>query len=298
MAGSRAIYHDGWWACAMLDKAPWDLSRETLMRFAPGAGWNPVSDRWELYDLTTDFSQARDLSEQHPEKLAELKALFWQEAARNKVLPMLGGYSALFGDLPPLPTVTRFSFAGDVQNVLPSLVPRIMGRSYAIEAELEVPESGAEGVIVANADHMGGFALWVDGGRFLRHTYSFAGVEIYRQTSTRKLPSGAVSVKLLVEADKPEPGSAAKVTLFIGGEPAGDGRLEHTIPFMWSEYAGMDMGRDNGRVVDREYEEKAPYAFTGTVKQVVFDLQPVNQESEQDLHRHQAHQAIAGGIAG
>ena len=119
MAGSRAIYHDGWWACAMLDKVPWDLSRETLMRFAPGAGWDPESDKWELYDLTTDYSQARDVAAEHPDELAELKELFWREAANNKVLPLLGGYSGLFGDLPPLPTVTRFSFAGDVQNVLP-----------------------------------------------------------------------------------------------------------------------------------------------------------------------------------
>jgi arylsulfatase A-like enzyme/uncharacterized membrane protein len=298
MAGSRAIYRDGWWACAKLDKLPWDLSRETLTRFAPGSGWNPDADQWELYDLTTDYSQAHDVAAQHPEKLAELKELFWQEAARNKVLPLLGGYAVIFGDLPPLPTVTRFSFAGDVQNVLQGLVPRIMGRSYAIEAELDVPDGGAEGVIVANADHMGGFALWVDGGGLLRHTYSFAGVETYRQTSTRKLPTGAIGVKLLVELDRPEPGSPAGVTLFIGDEPVGGGRLTHTVPFMWSEYAGMDIGRDNGRVVDREYEDKAPYAFTGTVKRVVFDLVPAHHEAEQDLHRHQAHQMIAQGIAG
>ena len=78
----------------------------------------------------------------------------------------------------------------------------------------------------------------------------------------------------------------------------GEGRLEHTVPFMWSEYAGMDVGRDNGRVVDLEYEDKAPYAFTGNVRQVIFDLQPVDHEAEQDLHRHQAHQSIAGGLAG
>lgn len=78
----------------------------------------------------------------------------------------------------------------------------------------------------------------------------------------------------------------------------GDGRLEHTVPFMWSEYAGMDIGRDNGRVVDREYEGEAPYAFTGTVRRVVFDLQPAHHKAEQDLHRHDVHQAIARGIAG
>ena len=298
MAGSRAIYKDGWWACARLDKLPWDLSHETLMRFAPGSGWDPDADRWELYDLTTDFSQAHDVAPDHPDKLAELKELFWQEAARNKVLPLLSGYSVLFGDLPPLPTVTRFSFAGDVQNVLQGLVPRIIGRSYAIEAELEVPEGGAEGVIVANADHMGGFALWVDGDGLLRHTYSFAGVETYRQKAAATLPSGPVTVRLLVEADRPEPGSPAAVTLFIGGQPVGDGRLERTVPFMWSEYAGMDIGRDNGRVVDREYEGEAPYAFTGTVRRVVFDLQPAHHEAEQDLHRYDVHQAIARGIAG
>ena len=298
MYGSRAIYKDGWWACARLDKLPWDFSPATLARFKPGSGYDPDQDPWELYYLPDDFSQAKNLAAAKPEKLAELKELFWQEAARNKVLPLLSGYSVLFGDLPPLPTVTRFSFAGDVQNVLQGLVPRIIGRSYAIEAELEVPEGGAEGVIVANADHMGGFALWVDGDGLLRHTYSFAGVETYRQKAAATLPSGPVTVRLLVEADRPEPGSPAAVTLFIGGQPVGDGRLEHTVPFMWSEYAGMDIGRDNGRVVDREYEGEAPYAFTGTVRRVVFDLQPAHHEAEQDLHRHDVHQAIARGIAG
>jgi len=114
----------------------------------------------------------------------------------------------------------------------------------------------------------------------------------------QRMPARLATLKLLVEADKPEPGSPAGVTLFIGDEAVGDGRLEHTVPFIWSEYAGMDMGRDNGRAVDREYEDKAPYAFGGTVKRVVFDLQPAHHEGELDLHRHDVHQAIARGIAG
>jgi arylsulfatase len=268
------------------------------MRFAPGSGWDPEADRWELYDLTTDYSQAHDVAAEHPVKLAELKELFWQEAARNKVLPLMGAYAVLYGDPPPLPTVTRLGFAGDVQNGRQGLVPRIMGRTYAIEAELEVPEGGAEGVIVANADSMGGFALWVDGDGLLRHTYSFAGVETYRQTSDRALPTGDVTVKLLVELDRPEPGAPADVTLLIGDEPVGEGRMAHTVPLIWSEYAGMDMGRDNGRVVDLEYEDRAPYAFTGRLRRVVFDLQPAHHEAELDLHQHHAHQAIAQGIAG
>ena len=144
------------------------------------------------------------------ETLAELKELFWQEAAKNKVLPLLGGYAVVFDDLPPLPTVTRFSFAGDVQNVLQGMIPRIMGRSYAIDAELEIPEGGAEGVIVANADYLGGFALWVDGEGRLRHTYSFAGVETYRQKATQALPTGGVTAK--------DVGGAGRARTRIGSE--------------------------------------------------------------------------------
>jgi len=92
--------------------------------------------------------------------------------------------------------------------------------------------------------------------------------------------------------------SLTRVTLFIGDEQVGEGRLEHTVPFMWSEDAGMDVSRDDGRVVDREYEDKAPYAFTGTVRRVVFDLRPAHHAAEQDLHRHLVHQAIAAGVAG
>ena len=125
--GSRAIYKDGWWACARLDKAPWDFSPATLAPFAPGK-WDPDQDVWELYYLPDDFSQAKNLAAENPEKLAELKELFWQEAERNRALPLLGSICVFFGILPPLPTVTRYTFAGDVQNIQKGLVPRVAGR--------------------------------------------------------------------------------------------------------------------------------------------------------------------------
>ncbi|HEU4354577.1 MAG TPA: arylsulfatase, partial [Actinomycetota bacterium] len=178
MYGSRAIYKDGWWACARLEKRPWDFAAETLKRFAPGL-YDPDQDRWELYYLPDDFSQARNVAAETPGKLAELKQLFWQEAERNRALPLLGGFAVFFGIVPPMPTKTRFPFAGDVQNIQTTMIPRIIGRSYAIEADVHVPESGAEGVLVAFADFIGGFALWVDDQRRLRHTYSFLGVETY-----------------------------------------------------------------------------------------------------------------------
>jgi len=294
--GARAIYKDGWWACARLDKAPWDLSPQTLKRFSPGV-YDPEQDVWELYYLPDDFAQAKNLAADNPGKLKELRELFWQEAERNRVLPLLGGLSLFFGILPPLPTITRHTFAGDVQNIQRGMVPRIMGRSYAIEADLVVPESGAEGVIVANADFIGGFGLWVDDQGRLNHTYSFVGVETYKQVSTEKIPSGEVTVKMLFEADENKPGTGGKVTLWANDRQIGEGRMPRTVPVMFSSYAGMDVGRDNGLVVDRAYEHKAPYAFTGTVKRVVFDLKPAHHEAEQALHEHEQMQAVGAAAA-
>jgi arylsulfatase A-like enzyme/uncharacterized membrane protein len=293
--GARAMYKDGWWAGTRLDKAPWDMSPETMQRFAPGV-YDPEQDVWELYYLPDDFSQARNLAAEHPDKVKELVDLWWQEAERNRALPLLAGFSIFFGILPPLPTVTRFSFAGDVQNIQRGMVPRIQGRSYAIEADLVVPDGGAEGVIVANADFIGGFGLWVDDHGLLNHTYSFLGVETYKQTSTEPLPTGDVAVKMLFEADETKPGTGGNVTLWANDQQIGDGRLEKTVPVAFTSYAGMDIGRDNGGVVDLAYEAKAPYAFTGTVKHVVFDLKPTAHEDVRALHEHASLNAIAHGV--
>ncbi len=298
MYGSRAIYQDGWWAGARLDKLPWDFSPQTLRRFAPGGGWDPDQDPWQLYNLRVDFSQARDLASRHPDKLEELKALWWQEAERNRVLPLLGGFSAFFGMLPPMPTRTRFEFAGDVQNVSTSVIPRIVGRSYAIEARLAVPDGGAEGVIVAFADFIGGFSLWIDAHGQLNHTYQYLGIDTYKQTSTEPIPVGDVTVRMLFEIDQPVPGSGGRVSLWANDRQIGEGRLDKTISLIFTTYAGMDMSRDNGGVVDLAYEDRAPYAFTGTVQKVVFDLKPAGHDEELVLHEHAAGQAVGAGAAG
>ncbi len=297
--GSRAMYKDGWWAASKPDRIPWDFSPPTIKKFGPGSGWDPDRDTpWELYYLPDDFSQAKDIAADHPDKIKELQDLWWQEAERNRVLPLMGGLSVMYGILPPLPTVTRFTFAGDVQNIQRGMIPYIYGRSYAIEAELKVPEGGAEGVIVANADFIGGFGLWVDSKGLLHHTYSLLGVETYRQVASEKLPTGDVAVRMLFQSDKPMPGSSGKVTLFINDKAVGEGTMPKTVPIAFSSYSGMDIGRDNGLVVDLDYEDKAPYAFTGTVKKVVFDLMPLAHEDEKALHKHASQANIGRGAAG
>jgi arylsulfatase A-like enzyme/uncharacterized membrane protein len=299
MFGSRAMYKDGWWAASRPDRVPWDVSPETIAKFGPDADWDPDRDvGWELYNLREDFSQAKDVAADHPDKVQELQELWWQEAERHRVLPLMAGFSVIYGILPPMPTQTRFPFAGDVQNVQRGMIPRIQGRSYSIEADVEVPDGGAEGVLVANADFIGGFALWVDGDGKLNHTYSFLGVEMYKQTSTTPIPTGKVKLEMLFESDAMKPGSGGRVSLWANGEQVGEGRLDHTVPIAFTSYAGMDIGRDNGLVVDLAYEDKAPYAFTGTIDTVTFDLKPVTHEQAQALHEHEHHHSIGAGVAG
>jgi len=295
--GNRAIYKDGWWACARIDRVPWDFSPPMIAKLAPGV-YDPENDTWELYYLPDDFSQARDLAAENPEKLAELKELFWVEAERNKALPLLGGLSIFFGMLPPLPTVTRFDFYGDVQNIQRGMVPRIYGRSWAIEADIVVPEGGAEGVLLGNGDEMGGFSLWVDEGGKLTFTYSMLGVEEYKTVAANPMPPGDYVAKMVFESDEPKPGSGGTVTLWAGDERVGEGRIDRTVPIAFSSYAGMDVGRDNGLVVDKAYKDKAPYPFTGVVNKVTIDLKPETVDAEIELHAHAAAQSVGGGAAG
>ena len=281
--GNRAMYKDGWWLAMRTERIPWVLTPAALAPYAPGV-WNPDDDPIELYYLPDDFSQAHDLASAHPDKVEELRALFWAEAEKYKVLPLLATLGVFFGIAPPLPTVSTFEFRGDVENVLSGMVPRIYNHSYSISADLVIPDGGAEGVIVANADHLGGFSLFVDSGR-LTHTYSMMGVFVFRQQAEDPLPTGDVTVRMEFAADAPKPATGGEVTLFVNDRPVGRGRMDHTVPVRFSGYAGMDIGRDNGGVVDLSYEDRKPFPFTGTIKRVVFDVKPhLTNDDEKSLH--------------
>jgi arylsulfatase len=111
--------------------------------------------------------------------------------------------------VPPVPEESKFVYRGDIENVPSGMIPRIYNHSYTISADLVVPEGGAEGVIVAEADHLGGFALFVHDGK-LKHTYSMLGVLEYTQAAERPLPTGEVNVELVFTADAPKRPRAAK----------------------------------------------------------------------------------------
>ncbi len=103
---------------------------------------------------------------------------------------------------------------------------------------------------------------------------------------------------MLFSAEENKPGTGGRVTLFVNDDEVGAGEMPHTVPIAFTSYSGMDIGRDNGLVVDRAYEDRAPYAFTGTVKDVVFDLQPMSHEDAEALHTHHSVENLAHGAAG
>jgi arylsulfatase len=273
MFGNRAMYKDGWLACARLDRVPWKLDPETLAKFAPGK-WHPDRDKWELYNLHEDFTQARDLAAEHPEKLKELRELFWAEAEKYQVTPLLAGFAPFYGLNPPRTERNHFTYYPGAENIGAGMIPPVYNRSYTITADLDIPDGGAEGVIVAESDVMGGFALYVQDHK-LRYTYSFLGVKVDTQTASEDLPTGKVQVRYEFTAD--HPGKAAtggRSRLLVDGKPVSEVQLERTVPIRFTTYAGMDIGKDNGEPVSPSYRNKSPYAFTGKIEKVVFDLEP------------------------
>jgi arylsulfatase len=290
--GNRAMYKDGWWLAIRTPRIPWVLTPEAIGPFAPGV-WDPDADPAELYYLPDDFTQSHDLAAEYPEKVRELKDLFWEEAERYQVLPLLAALSAFFGIVPPLPDLSIVEYRSSVQNVMSGMIPRIYNHSYAISADLIIPPEGAEGVIVAEADHLGGFSLFVEDGK-LTHTYSMMGVFVYRQQADRPLPTGPVQVRMEFAADAATPATGGEVALLVNDEPVAQGRMDHTVPVRFSAYAGMDIGRDNGGVVDRSYEDKKPFAFTGTIKKVVFDVKPHHSAEDEEALHAAAHHGHAG----
>lgn len=281
--GNRGLYDDGWWLACRIPRTPWLLDPAELAKFAPGT-WNPDGDPCELYDLGRDFSQSNDLAAANPERVAAMKALFWDEAAKNQVLPLLGGMALAFGPdyTRPEPADRVYSFQPGVQNLSPGLLPPIYGRSFAIEARLRVDVNaciidvctGAEGVIAAAGDYLGGFALYVMHGK-PRFTYSFLGLKIDTLVSSQTLPLGDVTLRYEFTADKEgvkAGGGTGRLT--INGAEVASGRIEHTIPGQYSSYAGFDIGRDNGLPVVPEliYAFERPYASQAEIVRVDIEV--------------------------
>jgi arylsulfatase len=263
MFGNRAIYHDGWVA-ATRHSIPW------LMAQLPPFD----QDRWELYHVAEDFSQAKDLAAKNPAKLKELQDLFAKEAIRNHVFPLddrrVERFHAAIAGRPDLmgPRKSLTLYEG-MTGIMENAFLNIKGRSHTVTAEVELPAGAAEGVIIAQAGRFAGWSLYMKGGR-VHHVYNFGGLEHTVVSSPAPLAPGRHTVHYEFAYDGGHPGSGGVSRLSVDGAQVGEARVPRTMPFMYSGDEGVDVGTDNETPVTEEYEE-GDNAFTGTIHRVTVE---------------------------
>lgn len=265
--GHRAIYHDGWVRTAF-HGAPWILTGSVGFK----------DSKWSLYNIEADFSQSNDLSASNPAKLKELLDLFDQEAKKFGVYPLDDRFVERSMAKRPSVVVgrTKFSYASGTVRIPEGSAPPIYQRSHSITAKLNIPEEGAEGVIVACGGSSAGYSLYVKDGK-LNYDYNFFGKATFNIQSAKALPAGDIVVEMKYEQQpfKPfEETTGGPVELFVNGKSVGKGEVKGVAPARFSATETMDIGKDLGGTVTAAYREHAPFAFTGKIKNVTVEVSP------------------------
>jgi len=261
MFGNRGIYHKGWTAVTR-HKTPWVLVGETVPPFD--------DDVWELYDTNKDWSQARNLAKEMPEKLHELQRLWLIEATRYNVLPLDDRVAErLNPDLAGRPVLIRGNsqlLFGGMGRLSENSVINIKNKSHSVTAQIEVPKSGAEGVIIAQGGNIGGWSLYAKNGK-LKYCYNLLGITYTYVEASNTLPAGDHQVRMEFDYDGPGLGKSGSVSLFVDGKKVGDGKVAATAAMIFSADDGCDVGVDTGSPVAEDY---GPHGneFSGRVKGV------------------------------
>ena len=261
--GSRAIYHDGWMACAFGPRTPW------LPGLPPGIQeWTPDKDVWELYNLEEDWSQSNDLAAKMPEKLAQMKEIFLIEAAKNKALPIGGGLwvVALHPELRISPPYTEWTFSGDTVRMPEFCAPALGNRPNVVTIDAVIPDN-ANGVLYKLGANSGGLTCFVEDG-ILCYEYNLFIIQRTKIRATEKLPTGRVKIEIETSYVVPRPGGPLKVTMKVDGKMVAEGTVPISAPLLFTANDCLDIGIALGSPVSLDYCDKAPFKFNGTIEQV------------------------------
>jgi arylsulfatase len=281
MLGNRAIYHEGWVAATTPATIPWILSTAA----APDviSGYN-----WELYHVAEDPTQSKDLAAQMPDKLKELQDLFYAEAAKHDVLPL--DNSTLNRFVSPKPNLTsgrtKFNYSGTPLSTPGSGAPNIMNKSYTITAEVDIPEGGAEGMIVTEGGRFGGYGLFLSKGeagiRRGKPVFLYNLLDLKRTVwDGPELGAGQHTIAFDFKTDGPGLGKGGTGVLYVDGKEVSRKTMEHTIPVAFPEDESFDIGYDTrSGVAMLEYRYDVPFKFTGKINKLSFDLDPVQLTDE------------------
>jgi arylsulfatase len=287
MFGNRGIYHKGWTAVTR-HKTPWLLVGEKTPPFD--------DDNWELYDTTKDWSQANNLAKQMPEKLRDLQRLWLIEATRYDVLPLDDrAAERLMPELAGRPVLIRGNsqiLFGGMGRLSENSVVNIKNKSHSVTAEIDVPASGAEGVIIAQGGNIGGWVLYAKDGK-LKYCYNLLGIKHFFAESKGKIPAGQHQVRMEFAYDGGGLGKGGTATLFIDGKKSGAGKVAATAPMVFSADDGCDVGQDTGAPVSPDYGPRGN-AFSGRVRGVQI---AVAEAAESETHLVTPEEALRVAMA-
>jgi len=263
MFANRAIYNDGWVAATTPPVAPWEFT-----------GVLPPVDqyKWELYNVAQDFSEAENLADKDPQKLKELQDLFWVEAAKYNVLP-IDNSKLERADVRIRPSLTRgrteFTYSPGMERIPEGSAPDFKNKSFRITAEVEIPKSGAQGVLLTQGGRFNGIGLYLLAGKPVFY-YNLAGVDRTRVAGKGKVAPGKHTIAVDFKYDGGGIGKGGSVSLTVDAKKVAEGRLARTIPFRVSLDETFDVGEDTGTPVSEDYA--VPFKFTGTIKKVAVSL--------------------------
>ncbi len=265
MFGNRGIYHRGWSAVTK-HRTPWVMVGGEIPAFD--------DDVWELYDGNSDYSQARNLAADNPEKLAELQRLWLIEATKYNALPLDDRVSErLDPEMAGRPSLIRGTsqlfFAG-MGRLSENSVVSIKNKSFSITADIDVPDGGGEGVIIAQGGRFGGWAVYVKAGH-LKFVYNVLGIHEYATEADGPIPAGQHQIRMEFTYDGGGLAKGGDVTLFHDGKQVGKGRVDMTQAMVFSADETTDIGYESGTTVSPDYTSHGS-RFTGTIQWVQLDV--------------------------
>ena len=265
MFGNRGVYYKGWSAVTK-HRTPWDMVGGGIIAFD--------DDVWELYDGSTDYSQARNLAAENPEKLHQLQRLWLIEAVKYNVLPIDDRTAdRANADIAGRPTLihgnTQLLFSG-MGRLSENSVVSIKNKSFSVTAEIDVPEGGAEGVIIAQGGRFGGWSVFVRDGK-AKFVYNVLGIQEFATEADTAIPSGTHQVRMEFTYDGGGLGKGGDVTLYYDGSAVGTGRVGATQALIFSADETPDVGYESGTAVSPDYTPQSS-RFTGRINWVQIDL--------------------------
>jgi len=287
--GNRGIYHDGWFA-GTIHRAPWEMQPRRKLQ----------DDIWELYDTRADFSLVNDLAAANPAKLKEMQDLFIEEAIKNRVLPLddrtlerlnpaSAGRPDLMGDRTSL-TLSE-GMAGMSENVFIN----VKNRSLSVTADVQIPQGGANGVILAQGGRFGGWSLYFKDGK-PTYCYNFLGLQQFKVSATQALAAGKATVQMNFDYDGGGIGKGGTATILVNGAKVASGRIEHTQGMVFSADETADVGLDGATPVSADYKE-GDNSFTGKILKVVVNVKPLGAAEKAEAEHAQQEARLKKAIS-